>query len=140
MPIAARDESTPSTATTATNATPAANAANDASDIEAVVQAWALAWSARDVAAYAAAYTPDYRGDTRSHRAWLEIRKSRITPRKFIHVEVSDLEVVVTGDHARARFLQRYVSNLQRIRGEKVLDLVRGPDSRWRIERESEES
>ncbi len=107
------------------------------SNVEDAVRAWALAWSERDLATYAAAYTADFKGSARSHRAWLETRQARITPRKFIHVDVSDLEIVITGEHARARFLQRYASNFQRDREEKVLELVRSGDGRWRIEHES---
>lgn len=104
--------------------------------VEAAVQAWASAWSSRNMQDYLAAYAPDFQpqgGKTRA--AWESERRSRIVPRQRIDVDVNDLEVSVDGDRATARFRQTYSSDHLYVTSPKVLEMVRS-DNRWLIIRE----
>jgi ketosteroid isomerase-like protein len=111
--------------------------ADAVSDVGAAVHAWAAAWSHRDMGDYLGAYTPDYATPGKSHKAWEEDRKARIVPRKRIVVDISDLQVSVTGDKAKARFKQTYESDTLTTSGHKTLDLVRSPSGKWLIKQES---
>ncbi len=116
---------------------PAVASADAVSDVGAAVHAWAAAWSHRDMGDYLGAYTPDYTPGGKSHKAWEEDRKARIVPRKRIAVEISDLQVSVTGDKAKAHFKQTYESDSLTTSGHKTLDLVRSPSGKWLIKQES---
>ena len=119
--------------------TPAAAAASDAS-IQAVtsaVQAWAAAWSAKDMKAYLAAYDKSFSPPGRQSRsAWEKERESRIVGKSKISVQLSDLTVSVNGDKASARFRQAYSADALNVASRKTLDLVNN-NGRWTIVRES---
>lgn len=117
--------------------TPAGPNADAVAQINGAVHAWAAAWSHRDMAAYLAAYTPDFATGGKSHKAWEADRRARIVPRKRIAVEVSDLRVSVDGDKAQAHFKQRYESDTLTTSGHKTLELVRSPSGKWLIRQES---
>ena len=74
------------------------------------IDAWASAWSRRDLDAYFAAYVPDYAGPGRnaSRSAWMQQRRSRILPRRSIKVEVSRLQFSTRGEQVVATFDQFY--------------------------------
>ncbi len=116
---------------------PAAASNNAIAEIEAAVHAWASAWSRRDMTGYLGAYTPEFSGQARSHKAWEDDRKARIATRKRISVELSDLRVSVNGDKAQVRFKQAYESDALSTTGRKTLDLVRSPGGKWLIRQES---
>jgi ketosteroid isomerase-like protein len=117
-------------------ASPAASG-NAVGEVEGAVRAWAAAWSRRDVPAYVAAYTPDFSGPARSHKAWEDDRKARIAPRKHISVEISELRVSVNGDKAEAHFKQIYKSDTLDNTVHKTLTLVRAPGGKWLIRQEA---
>lgn len=114
---------------------PASN--NDQEAVEASVQAWAKAWSNKNMAgylgAYAASFTPPA-GQTRSQ--WEAERKARIVPKSRISVGIEDLSVSVNGNRATARFRQIYVSDNLNVNSRKVLEMIKTGD-RWQIVRES---
>lgn len=113
-----------------------ATAASGAS-VETAVQAWAKAWSSRNMANYLAAYAPGFTPPGgQSRAAWESERRARIVPRTRINVDVNDLEVAVDGDRATARFRQDYSSDNLNVTSRKVLELVRSGD-RWLIVRET---
>jgi Flp pilus assembly protein TadD/ketosteroid isomerase-like protein len=124
-------------ATAATSAPAPAATGNAIHEVEAAVRAWAAAWSRRDVAAYVAAYTPDFTGSAKSHAAWEEDRKARIAPRKRISVELTELRVSVNGDKAEAHFKQVYQSDTLNNTVHKTLALTRTPAGKWLIRQES---
>lgn len=113
-----------------------APAAASTAEVEAAIRSWARAWSAKDVGAYAAAYTPDFKGSAASHQAWLNDRKLRIEARTRISVGVSDLKLTVNGDAAEARFLQTYESDGPSARSRKTLALQK-VNGKWLIRDES---
>jgi ketosteroid isomerase-like protein len=104
-------------------------------EISSAVQAWAQAWSRKDLDTYFAAYTPDYTGG-QSRDAWREDRRSKILGKSSIKVNISDLVVTVSGGRATARFRQAYAADSLSVSSRKTLTLVRNGD-KWLIEKES---
>lgn len=116
---------------------PTATTAGDAAAVEAAVRAWASAWARRDMAAYFAAYAPEFSGQASSRKAWERDRRDRIAPRKQIKVDLQDLRVSVDGDRATAKFKQVYASDALSATSRKTLQLVRSPSGRWVIKQEA---
>jgi len=133
---AAKPAPAPAPAVAAAPAPAPAAAGNGIAEVEAAVRAWAAAWSRRDMPAYFGAYTADFTGSAKSHRAWEDDRKARIAPRRHITVEVGDLRVSVNGDKAQAQFRQSYQSDALSTSGRKSLELVRS-GGKWLIRQES---
>ena len=96
---------------------------------------WAAAWSRRDMAAYAAAYVPEFKGSQPSRQAWLEVRTARIVGRKGLEVTLSDIDVTIDGAVARVKLVQHYRTDTLDQRSTRRLQLRRVGD-RWLIERE----
>ncbi|MBT9567899.1 MAG: tetratricopeptide repeat protein [Thiobacillus sp.] len=103
---------------------------NDA--VEAAVNRWAKAWSARDVDAYLASYTSDFTADGMSRSAWEAQRRVRVGGPKFIDVQLSDLSVDQQGDTATATFRQTYRSDRFTSSVAKTLKLVQ-KNGQWLI-------
>jgi Flp pilus assembly protein TadD len=112
-------------------------AANASADVEHAVKAWASAWSRRDMAAYVAAYSADFTGQTSSHKAWEQERHDRIANKKSIRVAVSDLKIAINGDKAAAKFRQTYESDALSTTSRKTLELARTGAGTWVIRREA---
>lgn len=116
---------------------PVADSSGAAADIEAAIDAWAKAWSSKDMAAYLAAYGKDFDPPGKQTRkAWEEERRDRIVGKSRISVRVSDLSVKVDGDKATARFRQAYSADSLNVNGRKTLELQK-VGGRWLIVRES---
>lgn len=104
--------------------------------VRAAVEAWAAAWSRRDVDAYLAAYTPDHAADGMDRAAWEASRRERIEGKKSISVKLDQLKVQVRGDQATVSFRQEYAADTLRVKSRKQLKLVL-VDGAWRIQRET---
>ncbi|MCS4295478.1 tetratricopeptide (TPR) repeat protein [Comamonas sp. BIGb0152] len=115
----------------AAKATPSLDASPAA--VEAAVQAWAKAWAQQDMASYLAAYSPVFKpADGSSLAAWTQSRRQRIEGKREISVSLSDLQVVVDGERATARFVQAYAAGALKSNSRKTLVLQ--PDQgQWRI-------
>ncbi|MGL4809085.1 MAG: L,D-transpeptidase Cds6 family protein [Giesbergeria sp.] len=106
-------------------------------DVKAAVEAWAAAWSAKDMKAYLGAYGKDFTTPGRQNRAaWEKEREARIVGKSRISVKLSDLQVSVQGDKATVRFQQAYSADALNVSSRKTLDLVQ-QQGRWAIVRES---
>jgi hypothetical protein len=116
---------------------PTAQANQDETGARNALQAWAQAWSQRNVDAYVAAYTSDFSGaQTTTHETWLEQRRSRILARNNIAVELSNIRLEHKGKTFVATFDQRYRSDglSDRMRKQVVLVQDKG---HWLIQRET---
>ena len=108
-----------------------------AREVEQSVQAWAAAWSAKDMRAYFAAYSRDFDPAGKHSRSeWEEERRSRIEGKASISVKLSEMQAHVRGNNAVARFRQDYRANGISISSRKTLELVRQGDN-WKIVREA---
>ena len=109
----------------------------NAKDVEAAVQAWAAAWSSKDMGSYLGAYGKEFDPPGKMARAaWENERRARIVGKNRISVKVSDVNVSINGNKAVARFKQAYSADALNVTSRKTLELVKAAD-RWLIVRES---
>ena len=97
------------------------------------LDAWAGAWSARNIDAYLDHYAADFRpADGRPLEQWRALRRERIGGASSIDVKLSDVKILVDGSRAVAQFRQDYRSDALKSVDRKtvVLDNVAG---NWRI-------
>ena len=102
----------------------------------AAVNAWAGAWSARDVKAYLDFYSADFvvpRGLSRDK--WTAERTDRITGKERISVKVEAPKIQLDGDRATVQFRQEFSSDKLKSTDRKTLTLVKR-DGAWRIREE----
>lgn len=129
------------TSTPATTAIPAAPAATPVAsktpDIVESVQAWAKAWSSKDVDRYFEHYSPDFSPSNMSRSTWMEQRRDRISKPKRINVILRDIQVKrISANRAEVRFKQAYQSDSFKSSSGKTLELAL-IDGQWLIVRES---
>lgn len=104
----------------------------------AAVEQWRAAWQARNVEAYLAAYSSDFRPqEGRSIEQWRQQRTRRLAAAKSVRItlEAPILEQTSTGDRASASFTEHLVADNYRHSRRKTLDFVLTPAG-WRIVRE----
>ena len=132
--LAAASQSKPSsTVTTAA----AAQATNSDADVLTAVQAWAQAWSSRDVAGYLDYYAPSFQSPGKSRAAWEAQRRQRLSAASNISVDVNNPTVeILSSNTAKVTFEQAYRSNTLSEVGNKQLDMVKTTKG-WKINRES---
>lgn len=122
---------------TVPDAVPAAPANADAAAVNTTLQAWAKAWSGRDVEAYLGQYAPDFVPEGGLSRAtWEQQRRDRITRPSRISVRAINPEVSKIGDdRVRVSFVQEYQSDAFSDQVNKVLEF-RNTNGSWKIVRE----
>ena len=113
-------------------AAPASAGSED--EIRAAVQAWASAWSRKDMASYLGAYGKEFDAPG-GRKNWEQERTKRIVGKKKISVQVSNLDIKINGNKAQARFKQDYDADSLSVNSRKTLDFTR-VDNRWVIVRE----
>ena len=104
--------------------------------VKAAVNEWAKAWSDKNVAAYLAAYAPDFEtpgGEARG--AWEKQRRERIEKAKSISVDVKINSVTVNGLEAVVTLRQGYRSDSFKSNSTKTLRMVKNGD-KWLIRQE----
>ncbi len=114
----------------------AASGAGEKGAVTAAIEAWARAWSAKDVKGYLAAYAPDFEtpgGESRS--AWEKQRTERIERPKSIEVAVKIQSIAVDGDTAVAVLRQSYRSDTLKTNSTKTLKLGK-VGGQWLIKQE----
>ena len=117
---------------------PAASAASD--DVAKAINAWADAWSRKDMRAYLGAYASDF--DTpkgMSRKAWEQEREQRIAGKGGkISVSVDNPQITINGDKATAKFRQHYKATGLSSSTSKTLTLILvRSGSRWLIKEEN---
>jgi tetratricopeptide (TPR) repeat protein len=104
-------------------------------EVESALQAWAAAWSKKDLNGYFAAYSRDFNGG-KSRKAWEQERRERIQGKRSISVKLSRIDISVNGNKATARFHQDYKADSLSVSSGKRVDLVRS-GGEWVIVKES---
>ena len=147
-PAPARATSPPSLPAAAVAAEPAASSRGasgpvaglgsaSSKEVEAAVNDWARAWSAKNIQAYLNAYGKDFDpAGKMSRKAWEEERRARILGKSRISVKLSGLRVTVDGSKAVAKFKQSYSADKLNVSSRKVLEMVKS-GNRWLIVRET---
>jgi adhesin transport system outer membrane protein len=107
-------------------------------ELENRIKSWAAAWSARDYGAYTGFYAPTFTPDGGLNREdWAQLRRSRISPREAISVDINDLKIRMDGpDRAFAEFRQVYQSKAYSDTTQKTLEMIR-VGGKWLVNRES---
>ncbi len=136
-PAAPRPAAAVAAAAVANDPPAAAPASADAAAVNTTLQAWAKAWSSRDVDAYLAQYAPDFVPEGGLSRAtWEQQRRDRITRPTRIGVRALNPEVSKVGeDRMRVSFVQEYQSDTFSDQVNKVLEF-RNTNGSWKIVRE----
>ncbi|MCX7175108.1 MAG: tetratricopeptide repeat protein [Proteobacteria bacterium] len=111
--------------------------ASASGDIAKTLDAWAAAWSKKNVKVYLSHYAKDFQTPGGESRAtWESERAKRLTKPGSIQVSIGSLSVTSEGaDRATARFRQNYRSASLKTSSSKVLVLVR-QDGKWLIQQE----
>ena len=119
-------------------ATPVAVASGRDAEVMQQVNAWAAAWTAKDYANYINFYAPTFTPDGGiSREDWFQLRRSRITGRETISVNIQEMKVRPDGnDRAFAEFRQVYQSNAYNDTTQKTLEMIK-VNGKWLINRES---
>jgi tetratricopeptide (TPR) repeat protein len=105
--------------------------------IQMAVESWAKAWSAQNMTAYFAAYSPEFTPyKLPSRAAWEAERTARIVGRKFIRVSVRSFSYERVGPKVVVKFSQIYESDNISSTQRKRLDMVLHK-GRWKIAREN---
>lgn len=115
---------------------PAKPAADAGAEVIAAVNAWASAWSKKDVDGYLAFYAKDFKapgGEARE--AWEAGRRTRITAPKSISVTIDAPKATVNGDQATVSFRQGYQSDITQGSSNKTLVMAKS-SGRWLIQQE----
>lgn len=119
-------------------AAPVADAPKNSNDaITSAVNAWAQAWSAKDVNKYLAAYSDTFKpAKGESRKSWEQQRRERITRPAKISVELSNIKVTADdGNTAKVRFKQSYRADGKPIGTTKTLIMKKVGDN-WLIDQE----
>jgi tetratricopeptide (TPR) repeat protein len=112
--------------------------AGGSSEVLDAVNAWAKAWSAKDVDRYLSFYARDFKPPTGEARAeWEKGRRQRITAPKSITVTVGAPKVTLTGDsQATVTFRQGYQSDVVKSANTTKTLVMARADGRWVIQQE----
>lgn len=105
--------------------------------IKAMVNAWAKAWSTKQVESYLAFYAPDFDTSGEKREVWEQMRRSRIERPKNISVTIKILSIKVdaNGIQATVVFQQNYRSDILKDTTVKKFQLVR-QNEKWLIRSE----
>ena len=112
-------------------------AANDTKQIDQAVQAWAAAWSSKNMNTYLGSYAKGFvppKGQSRS--AWEEERRERIMGKSRISVKLNNLKTNVNGTSATVKFRQDYAADALATSSLKTLELTKVGE-RWLIAKET---
>ncbi len=112
-----------------------ASSGNASQEVNAAVQSWAAAWSAKNTSEYLNAYGKDFDAPG-GRRTWEEERKKRIVGKNKISVKLSDVAISINGNKAQAKFRQEYNADALAVSSRKTLDLVKAGE-RWVIVKET---
>ena len=101
------------------------------------INAWAAAWSAKNVNKYLSFYAADFKiPDGESRAAWEATRRERIGKPKSIHVGISGATVNFNdSNHATVKFRQSYRASHMKTSGNKTLLMVKSGET-WLIQEE----
>lgn len=112
----------------------------DTAEVDAIrsaVQAWAKAWSRKDMDHYLEAYAPGFvPAEHPSRSKWEADRRLRILSKKNISVELRQLKISAHGKSGTAQFQQIYTSDNFTGNSRKTLEMVK-QGNRWLIVRET---
>jgi murein L,D-transpeptidase YafK len=100
--------------------------------VRTIISDWANSWQEKNIDRYMSYYGRNFRSGSLDYEVWRD-RKAQIFNRPgAISMQVSDLGVVIEGNHAIASFVQHYQDARHKDVGEKIIQLVQ-IDGIWQI-------
>jgi len=100
------------------------------------LQAWASAWSSKDVKTYLGFYASDFQTPNHMPRkAWESERTQRIDKPGKLQVTVDEIKVSLAGDKATVKFRQHYTSATLKSSTSKTMVFVKS-GGKWLIQQE----
>ena len=135
--LASPEPAAPVTVKLVPEATPSSPPLDQVKEVLNAVDAWAAAWSSRDVNKYLSFYAADFKTPDQESRAdWEAARQERISKPKSIQIGISNATVKFSdNDHAMVSFRQSYRASHLRTSGKKTLLMVRS-GGKWLIQEE----
>ena len=107
-----------------------------AAAISDMLNAWASAWSAKDVETYLSFYASTFEYGKKSRASWEKQRRARLSGPAKITVTLSNVQIELQSEAlATAKFRQNYSSNRYRDSGMKTLTLSKASGA-WKIQSE----
>jgi outer membrane protein assembly factor BamE len=126
-------QTAPSSLSTAQSKPIATPSPNISDIIKETISAWRTAWASKNIAQYAAYYTPDYKGSFSTHQHWLNDRQQMFDTSGDISITLSNIKVIQTSStEVRAELTQAYRSARLTENGVKQLFFQRTSDV-WHI-------
>jgi outer membrane lipoprotein carrier protein len=121
-----------------TNNTSLSSIKNKDEELIDFANAWARAWSTRDVDLYLSKYAEDFKTPNGVALAlWQDSRKQKISSQRKILVEIEDIKVSMKNENlARIQFKQKYTSDKLTEESSKLL-LVKKTNGKWFIQEEA---
>jgi len=111
--------------TAAAVSAPAPAAGQSAAVLQAV-NAWASAWSSRDLEGYLSAYSKSFAPEGKSRDEWEASRRTSFPASRSVEVSIEQPEVSMIGDsEAQVTFVQHYRSERAKLNTKKVLRLAK---------------
>ena len=101
-------------------------------DVRASVYAWGKSRQNRDIKSFMSFYSPDFSSEGLDYEGWMQKMTKLFKTSGDIQMEITDLGVFIEGDHATARFVQRYHGSKFSDIGEKTLTMVNS-NGKWKI-------
>ena len=100
--------------------------------VRAIISDWANSWQEKNIDRYMSYYSRDFRSGELDYAGWQE-KKARVFKKSgSVSLKVTDLGVVVEGNHASASFIQHYRDAHYADVGEKTITLVKD-NGNWQI-------
>jgi len=93
------------------------------------IDTWRKSWSEKNLDAYMAHYSSDFRSGTMNKEKWRAYKKGLSDKYDFIRVDLKDIQIFSQGRKTVFRFLQDYKSNMKEDYGTKIVYTLRDGDS-----------
>ena len=100
--------------------------------VRALISDWADSWQEKNIDRYMSYYSHDFRSGGLDYSGWQDKKARLFKKSESPSLKVSDLWVVIEGNHASASFIQHYRDARYADIGEKIINLVK-KNGKWQI-------
>ncbi|MCP3955316.1 MAG: L,D-transpeptidase family protein [Desulfobacterales bacterium] len=101
-----------------------------------LVDRWLAAWTGKDINAYGACYSDNFRSKQMDLQMWLAYKERLNKAYRYIHVSGENIKIRRDGGTATVTLLQTYESSAHKAQGMKTL-ILKMEDGKWKIFRET---
>lgn len=96
-------------------------------NIRSLVRKWRASWESGSMKTYRACYASDFQSRNMGLDAWIAHKIKVRQKSSNIKISVNNLQISISGNTARATFVQQYSSSILRTKGSKTLELKKVP-------------